>query len=65
MYGENQRLAEGIPSTMILRNITALIPIYSVGSFFLRGDFYLVLKVASPTCILSLKCYTSFNLGIS
>ena len=49
MYGENQRLAEGIPSS---HSITTLIPVYSVGSFFPKGgDFYLVLKVASPTFI--------------
>lgn len=34
MYGENQRLAEGIPSS---HSITTLIPVYSVGSFFSPG----------------------------
>lgn len=34
MYGENQRLSEGIPCTTKLINIAAFILVYSVGSFF-------------------------------
>lgn len=47
MYGENQRLSEGIPSTTILINIAAFTPDYTVGSFFPGDGFYLMLKIAS------------------
>ena len=50
MYGLNPRLAEGIPSIMILRNVTALIPVYSVGSFFCKG-WFLPRAECSFTCI--------------
>lgn len=33
MYGENQRLSEGIPSTTILINIAAFIRVYTVAIF--------------------------------
>lgn len=54
MYGENQRLSEGIPSTMILISIAAFFLVYSVGSFFFffpGNGFYLVLMIAPSTFI--------------
>lgn len=45
MYGENQRLSEGIPSTTILINIAVFTLDYTVGSFFPGDGFYLVLKI--------------------
>lgn len=62
MYGENQRLSEGIPSTTILINIAAFIPVYTADSFFPGDGFYLGLKIASSAFIfLSQKYYTSFK----
>lgn len=62
MYGENQRLSEGIPSTTILINIAVFTLDYTVGSFFPGDGFYLVLKIVSSTFIFfSQKYYTSFK----